>query len=80
MDTKKHILLTGGAGYIGSHTCKAPAKAGYSPVGHAPDASASDRFSKYGRFYFNAITTCRLVLSMIFLLDIHPSLCKTTSV
>ncbi|MEA1937804.1 MAG: UDP-glucose 4-epimerase GalE [Pseudomonadota bacterium] len=26
------ILVTGGAGYIGSHTCKALAKAGYSPV------------------------------------------------
>ena len=32
MDSKKHILITGGAGYIGSHTCKALAKAGYSPV------------------------------------------------
>ncbi len=26
------ILVTGGAGYIGSHTCKALAKAGYTPV------------------------------------------------
>jgi UDP-arabinose 4-epimerase len=26
------ILVTGGAGYIGSHTCKALAKAGYSPI------------------------------------------------
>jgi len=32
MDNKKHILVTGGAGYIGSHTCKALAKAGYVPV------------------------------------------------
>lgn len=28
----KRILVTGGAGYIGSHTCKALAKAGYEPV------------------------------------------------
>lgn len=28
----KHILVTGGAGYIGSHTCKALARAGYTPV------------------------------------------------
>ena len=28
----KSILVTGGAGYIGSHTCKALAKAGYLPV------------------------------------------------
>jgi UDP-glucose-4-epimerase GalE len=27
-----HILVTGGAGYIGSHTCKALAAAGYAPV------------------------------------------------
>lgn len=28
----KNILVTGGAGYIGSHTCKALALAGYTPV------------------------------------------------
>jgi UDP-glucose-4-epimerase GalE len=27
-----HVIVTGGAGYIGSHTCKALAKAGYIPV------------------------------------------------
>lgn len=27
-----NVLVTGGAGYIGSHTCKALAKAGYTPV------------------------------------------------
>src|SRR5436305_15296418 len=27
-----NILVTGGAGYIGSHTCKALAAAGYAPV------------------------------------------------
>lgn len=26
------VLVTGGAGYIGSHTCKALAVAGYEPV------------------------------------------------
>lgn len=30
--TKPKILVTGGAGYIGSHTCKALAYAGYTPV------------------------------------------------
>ena len=29
---KKKVLVTGGAGYIGSHTCKALAQAGYQPV------------------------------------------------
>jgi UDP-arabinose 4-epimerase len=28
------ILVTGGAGYIGSHACKALAQAGYSPVAY----------------------------------------------
>ncbi len=28
----KNILITGGAGYIGSHTCKALAQAGYNPI------------------------------------------------
>ena len=27
-----NILVTGGAGYIGSHACKALAKAGYTPI------------------------------------------------
>lgn len=29
---KPRVLVTGGAGYIGSHTCKALARAGYQPV------------------------------------------------
>ncbi|HEX8470529.1 MAG TPA: UDP-glucose 4-epimerase GalE [Brevundimonas sp.] len=28
----RHVLVTGGAGYIGSHTCKALAQAGHQPV------------------------------------------------
>jgi len=30
--TKKAVLVTGGAGYIGSHACKALAKNGFLPV------------------------------------------------
>lgn len=30
--TRKTVLVTGGAGYIGSHTCKALSRAGYLPV------------------------------------------------
>ncbi len=32
MSDDKIILVTGGAGYIGSHTCKALSRAGYTPV------------------------------------------------
>lgn len=28
----RHVLVTGGAGYVGSHTCKALSRAGYVPV------------------------------------------------
>ena len=31
---KRTILVTGGAGYIGSHACKALAQAGYTPVAY----------------------------------------------
>src|SRR5215204_1304844 len=31
---KKPILVTGGAGYIGSHACKALAQAGYLPIAY----------------------------------------------
>jgi UDP-arabinose 4-epimerase len=32
--SEKHVLVTGGAGYIGSHTCKALARAGFVPVAY----------------------------------------------
>ena len=42
----KNILVTGGAGFVGSHACKALAAAGYNPVtldnlesGHASEMS-----------------------------------------
>jgi UDP-glucose 4-epimerase len=31
-DASKTVQVTGGAGYIGSHACKALAKAGFLPV------------------------------------------------
>lgn len=33
-DSKRYVLVTGGAGYIGSHTCKALHKAGYLPISY----------------------------------------------
>jgi len=33
-DPKPTVLVTGGAGYIGSHACKALARAGYTPVAY----------------------------------------------
>src|SRR6185503_4868994 len=32
MSSAKYVLVTGGAGYIGSHTCKILAQEGYQPI------------------------------------------------
>ena len=45
---KKHILVTGGAGYIGSHTCKALARAGYTPVTYDNLCSGNREAVKWG--------------------------------
>ena len=43
-----HILVTGGAGYIGSHTCKVLAEAGYVPIAY-DNLSTGNRWSvKWG--------------------------------
>jgi UDP-glucose-4-epimerase GalE len=43
-----HILVTGGAGYIGSHTCKVLAEAGYIPIAY-DNLSTGNRWSvKWG--------------------------------
>ena len=34
MTAGKHILVTGGSGYIGSHACKVLAQAGYNPIAY----------------------------------------------
>lgn len=44
------ILVTGGAGYIGSHTCKALAKAGYLPVVYDNLSSGHAYAVKWGPF------------------------------
>ncbi len=47
----KTVLVTGGAGYIGSHACKALALAGYIPLTIDNLSTAVDlRFVKYGPF------------------------------
>lgn len=42
------ILVTGGAGYIGSHVCKTLAKAGYNPVTYDNLSSGNDYAVKWG--------------------------------
>lgn len=48
-DGKKTILVTGGAGYIGSHACKALSKAGYTPLVLDNLSSGRADFVKWGQ-------------------------------
>jgi UDP-arabinose 4-epimerase len=45
-----HILVTGGAGYIGSHACKALAQAGYTPVAYDNLVYGHRRAVRWGPF------------------------------
>ena len=47
---KKNILVTGGAGYIGSHACKALKSAGYNPVTYDNLVTGWAELVKYGPF------------------------------
>ena len=44
------VLVTGGAGYIGSHTCKALAKAGYTPISYDNLVYGHEYAVKWGPF------------------------------
>lgn len=46
----RSILVTGGAGYIGSHTCKALARAGYLPITYDNLCSGHEWAVKWGSF------------------------------
>lgn len=50
MKDKAHILVTGGAGYIGSHTCKMLSKLGYVPVVFDNLSNGHRHAVKYGPF------------------------------
>lgn len=44
----QNILVTGGAGYIGSHTCKALSAAGFTPVAYDNLSLGHEEFVKFG--------------------------------
>lgn len=48
MNSERKILVTGGAGYIGSHTCKALAQSGYLPVVYDNLSSGHEWAVKWG--------------------------------
>ena len=49
-ETLKHVLVTGGAGYIGSHACKVLAARGYVPVCYDNLSTGWAQAVKYGPF------------------------------
>lgn len=46
--SNKTVLVTGGAGYIGSHCCKALARHGYSPVAYDNLTTGNEKAVKWG--------------------------------
>jgi UDP-arabinose 4-epimerase len=48
MGSKQAVLVTGGAGYIGAHCCKALHDAGYLPVSYDNLSSGHEAFVKWG--------------------------------
>jgi len=54
--TQKTILVTGGAGYIGSHVCKALAQAGYLPISYDNLVYGHQWAVKWGPFEVGDIT------------------------
>ena len=46
--SQKYVLVTGGAGYIGAHACKALAKAGYVPIAYDNLVYGHSRAVKWG--------------------------------
>lgn len=58
---KTTVLVTGGAGYIGSHTCKALADAGYTPVVYDNLWTGHREFARWGDFvHGDLLDTARL--------------------
>ena len=62
---KKVVLVTGGAGYVGSHTCKVLAQAGYMPVAF-DDLSSGHRWAVRWGPFIQARTTDAAALDHAF--------------
>ncbi|PKN08947.1 MAG: UDP-glucose 4-epimerase GalE [Deltaproteobacteria bacterium HGW-Deltaproteobacteria-8] len=67
----KNILVTGGAGYIGSHTCKVLAQAGYTPVTLDNLVYGHEWAVRFGPFV-QADVLDRAALDRVFA-EFHPS-------
>lgn len=54
-EQRSKVLVTGGAGYIGSHVCKALARAGYNPIAYDNLIYGHEWAVKWGPFEFGDI-------------------------
>ena len=46
--SSRNVLVTGGAGYVGAHACKALAKAGYTPFVYDNLSTGHESFVRWG--------------------------------
>jgi UDP-arabinose 4-epimerase len=69
-----NVLVTGGAGYVGSHACKALATAGYTPI-TIDDLSTGHRWAvKWGPLIEGDIANYKLVMDTLTRYEIHAVL------
>jgi UDP-glucose 4-epimerase len=61
----KNILVTGGAGYIGSHTCLALSERGYNPITYDNLSNGHREFVKWGPFELGDIRDKDKLLNVI---------------
>jgi UDP-glucose-4-epimerase GalE len=59
------VLVVGGAGYVGAHTCKALSRAGYTPLVFDNLSTGHKDFVKWGPFVQGDIRDARAVLDVI---------------
>lgn len=60
-----NVLVTGGAGYVGSHACKALARAGHKPVVLDNLSNGHEWAVKWGPFYKGDISNIELIREII---------------
>jgi UDP-glucose-4-epimerase GalE len=65
MSSNLHVLVTGGAGYIGSHTCKLLHKEGYTPVVFDNLSTGDRNLAKWGVFIHGDILRTAAVIDAI---------------
>lgn len=63
--SKKHVLVTGGAGYIGSHACKALKLVGYEPVTFDNLVYGHEEFVKWGPFEKGDVTDSQRLTAVL---------------